>query len=185
MVSSGDGSGSLVDNSVSLPLISSEGTTLPTCPSSGLDSDPFIDPPPGFSGRALQEATGASTCNVMDNLSPTDPLLGSPLPSSYRDILVAHLPVYTDHLSTKEGVSPLGVDRYRDFTIRRKRRGGRGIKDTSKHPTDCDSYIPLSVRLAGGVASDDISILDKSRDIVGSSKVTGALRGLPHDKVKG
>jgi len=117
---------------------------------------------------------------------PSDPILGTPMPSSYRDILVAHLPVYTDHNSTKEGVTPFGSDRFKDVTIRRKRKGGRGRGvDVSSNSFSYDSYIPLSVRLAGGSGSGEQVVLDTTRNSGGATKVIGALRGLPLDTVKG
>jgi len=101
------------------------------------------------------------------------------MPASYRDILVAHLPVYTDNLSSKEGVFPVEVDRFRDVTIRRKKKGGR-----IRGSTMTDNFIPLSVRLEGG------SGFSGSMDSGGFGSVAddimdnGALRGLPHKTVR-
>ena len=107
----------------------------------------------------------------------SDPNLGSPMLTSYRDALLAHLPVYTDHVSPKEGVFPVASNRYKDVTIRRHRKGGRGKKFSNSHTED--SFVPLSVRLKDGT--------DSVHDVVSYNAllVSGALRDSPLDQVKG
>lgn len=93
---------------------------------------------------------------------PSDTTDSQSLIASYRDILLAHLPTFTDISSTKPGVGPL---RYRDVTICRLKRRARGtgpIIDPGPGGMD-DGYIPLFVRLE--MASDELA--------------TRALRGNP------
>lgn len=100
----------------------------PSCQSTGLDvlDEDF---PPGFTEVAQKPSLMDSGTNrvslTTDNRDqlvglPTisEPNLGSPMPASYHDALLAHLPVYTDHVSPKEGVIPVVSDRYKDVTIR-------------------------------------------------------------------
>ena len=89
------------------------------------------------------------------------------------------MPVYTDNPSGKEGVSTVDVDRFRDVTIRRKKKGNR-----VRGSTMSDNFVPLSARLEGG------SGFSGSMDSGGFGSVAddimdnGALRGLPHKIVR-
>jgi len=100
--------------------------------------------------------------STVTNTGPSVTTDSSSLLASYRDILLAHLPTFTDKSSPKPGVAPL---RYKDVTIRRLKRRARGtppVIDPGPVGTD-DEYIPLSVRL----------------DLATNELATGALRGKP------
>lgn len=113
------------------PLINETGTEVPTAP------------PDSSSPVSSVDCTGPSVSTDSQHLM-----------ASYRDILLAHLPTFTDHPSTKPGVEPL---RFRDVSIRRLKRWARGSgshigPDTAE---TVDGYIPLSVRLE--MASVDLT----------------------------
>ena len=155
------------------------------------------DYPPGFSVEDTLRFDGSNevfspggklSCNSPSRSGihrSIDHPLGTPMPPSYRDILVAHLPVYTDKKSPKDGVSPIGLDRFRDVTIQHKRKGGqgRGLADSLLSVT-ADSYIPLSVRLVGDLGFQENTNLSAMRKDDETVMTTGALRGLPLDVVK-
>jgi len=86
----------------------------------------------------------------------------SPLLASYRDMVISHLPVYSDNASTKIRVSPIGSVHCQNVTIRRKK--GRPIRDIVS-PLGLDPYvpspshIPLSTRLCFATPSTDMEAL--------------------------
>jgi len=172
-----------------IPGNAREGIDSTNIPISGPDNQSLDDFPPGFSEKSDRVVidsvpsvhSGGPLGTVGGNspglvsLSPGNQSLGSPMPSSYRDIVLAHLPVYKGHPTKKSSVSPFRGNRYRNVTIR-KRRKGRLVRGCNEY----DTYIPLSARLSDGSGDVDGRSSVNADFAVIDSVVTGALRELPH-----
>ena len=160
------------------------------------------DFPPGFTEVAtlkspVSNVVQSDTNCPLSTHSPSsgvvphyDINVGSPMKSSYRDILIAHLPVYTDTPSKSDSPSKIdlfssgGPDRFRDVTIRRKRKGGRGRGTDGPHlSVDGDTFIPLSARLVAAARSSVNSVKKSGGKVGVDSAFPGALRGSPLSKV--
>lgn len=67
------------------------------------------------------QAPGCTSMDTIESLSELTPsvttLLDSTLFTSYRDILLAHLPIYSDKASLKDEVQPLGPVHCQNVTI--------------------------------------------------------------------
>ena len=95
------------------------------------------------------------------------------MPESFKEIALAHLPVYNDTSIKTSNVSPF-KQKYPLVTIR-KRRKGRRYKGSDEY----DSSIPLSSRLSTGSADRVGRKSDGGVPAKDNSVVSGALRGLP------
>jgi len=103
-----------------------------------------------------------------ENLDPGQPAVGGenqdPLLASYRDILLAHLPVYSNKSSTREGVVPIGPLHCQNVIFRKNHKGGDMSDDLGGGG---DSVaIPLSVRLANA-SIDNTGALRESPQVEG------------------
>jgi len=66
--------------------------------------------------------------------------------ASYKDILLAHIPSFTDRATPLPGVQPL---RFEDVTIRQLKRRARGTAPSFDPGSGgaIEDYVPLSVRI--------------------------------------
>jgi len=145
----------------------------------GQTSQTVEDFPPGFSegGDRVSHSLSGSQSKVVDVSIMVPGLegqgLGSPMPPSYRDIVLAHLPVYKDSPKKKTKVSPFKL-KNPHVTIRKKRKGRRII--------DCDENEksePLSSRLNYDIEEVDGGDGGEAGHIVEVLEGSGALRGKP------
>lgn len=70
---------------------------------------------------------------------------------SYRDILLAHIPIYSDKVSIKYGIIPIGSSHHQNVSIRRKKGkdvGGEGVSGDTRQVSHPPTHIPLSSRLS-------------------------------------
>jgi len=79
--------------------------------------------------------------------SVSTPLSSSPLLSSYRDILLAHLPVYTDKASLKSGTSSMGASLRQNVTIRHG-KAKKVVEDVTENPPEPDPHLHESIPLS-------------------------------------
>jgi len=131
------------------------------------------------SGPSLEAFPPLSSSPGETGLCSTDQSLGAPMSPSYRDILLAHLPVYSDIPPDKEGVSSMEAELFRDVTIRRKKKGNRLTRSVMS-----DDFVPLSVRLAGGSGFSGSLDSGGYGSVADDISDNGALRGLPHKLVR-
>jgi len=134
-----------------LPAMVAAGGSLPPPCLATSAAVPIDDFPPGFSDtthRTPEKVSGAGWGNLsLDKEDPESVL-------KYRDILMAHLPVYKELNPPKVGTSQYSSDRFPDVTIRRPRKGGRGGRKKKSSLSTAGDSIPLSVRLEHG--SEDL-----------------------------
>jgi len=97
--------------------------------------------------------------------SSSQPGGDSPEIATYRDMLLAHLSIYSDKASPKEGVNLIRSYHRKNVTIRRKKGKGRAISASvdSGEPIQSPEYLPLYARI----------------DLISATVETGALRESP------
>jgi len=154
---------------------------------SGPETQFIDDYPPGFSefgGRGIEDIVHSKSSDEnlglgLDKSTKSvsrqsrGPSLGTPMPKSFKEIALAHLPVYKDSSIKSPSVSPF-KQKYPLVTIR-KRRKGRRYKGSDEY----DSSIPLSSRLSTGSAEMVGRKSEEGVPAKDKSVVSGALRGLP------
>lgn len=139
--------------------------SIDTLPSPGPSLDNLASPTV-LIPVSTDESPGPPVVDLSSSLSVLADSIDSPqLLASYRDILLAHLPIISNKVSSKPGVIPLGAVKCRNVMIRRIKGWVRGSAPSFDPGPDTVSseYVPLSVRLA--MASSD--------------SVSGALRDMP------